>query len=324
MGEIFGAVGSIASAAITANAIQDATDKQLKALEKQRKFVYDELEPGKVNALANAADVDRAKNQLALQGIVDPALLRSRYASEAGLEKSLAGLGQGASEAVAAQASKEALGSTGDFDALKKRLIDTALSEIDAGASLPSDLQAELVKSGLERGGAAVGSVNPAGLAGNETRRLIGQEGLNLQAQRQGRAAALGQAAQSLEANRAQMLGSLFPALKQNQLATIEGQRGVFNVAAGATPEAGLSGKDIAQLWLARVGAVGQIGVSAADVAAKGAINTATALGTGLGAATSSIGKALPSTSQVYNGIFGKSSSGGGGGGGGYSTANMN
>lgn len=304
MSEIFGAIGSIAAASITADAIQDATDKQVKALEKQRKFVYDELEPSKVNALATAADIDRAKNQLALQGMIDPALLRSRYAAEAGLEKSLAGLGTGAAEDIAAQAATEAMTSTGDFDALKKRLIDTALSEIDAGASLPPDLQAELVKSGLERGGAAVGSVNPAGLAGNETRRLIGQEGLALQASRQGRAAALGQAAQSLEANRAQMLATLFPALKQNQLATIEGQRGIFNIAAGATPEAGLSGKDIAQLWLARVGAAGQIGVSAADAAAKGAYNSATALGAGIGSATSAIGKALPSTSQVYDSIF--------------------
>lgn len=225
------------------------------------------------------------------------------------MEKSLAGLGQGGAEDVAAQATKEALGSTGDFDALKKRLIDTALSEIDAGASLPPDLQAELVKSGLERGSAATGTANAMGLAGNETRRLLGQEGLALQASRQGRAAALGQAAQSLEANRAQILASLFPALKQNQLATIEGQRGIFNVAASATPEAGLSGKDIAQLWLARVGATGQLGTSAADAAARGAMATATALGTGIGGAAASIGKALPTTSQVYNGIFG----GGGG-----------
>lgn len=305
MSEIFGAIGSIASASITADAIKDATATQVKALEKQRKFVYDELEPGKVGGMATAADIDRAKQQIALQGIIDPALQRSRYAAEQGLEQSLAGLGQGAAEDVAAQAASEALGSTGDFNALKKRLIDTALSEIDAGASLPPDLQAELVKTGLERGSAATGTANALGLAGNETRRLIGQEGLALQASRQGRAAALGQAAQSLEANRAQILGSLFPSLKANQLATIEGQRGIFNVAAGATPEAGLSGKDIAQLWLARVGATGQIGVSAADAAAKGALAQAQALGTGLGAATASIGKALPSTSQVYNGIFG-------------------
>lgn len=306
MSEIFGAIGSIAAASISADAIKDATATQVKALEKQRKFVFDQLNPAIVGGMATAADIDRAKNQIALQGIIDPALQRSRYAAEAGLEQSLADLNQGgASDDVAAQAAAEALGSTGDFDALKKRLIDTALSEIDAGASLPPDLQAELVKTGLERGSAATGTANALGLAGNETRRLIGQEGLALQASRQGRAAALGQAAQSLEANRAQMLASLFPALKANQLATIEGQRGIFNIAAGATPEAGLSGKDIAQLWLARVGATGQIGVSAADAAAKGALASAQALGTGLGAATASIGKALPSTAQVYNGIFG-------------------
>jgi hypothetical protein len=323
MSEIFGAIGSIAAASIQSNAIKDVAKRQVEALEKQRAFVFEQLNPAVVGGQATAADIDRAKNRLALQGVLDPTLLRSRYAAEAGLEQSLAGLGKGTAEDVAAKAASEALGTTGDFDALKKRLIDTALSEIDAGASLPPDLQAELVKSGLETGSRATGSSNPAGLAGNETRRLIGKEGLELQASRQGRAAALGQAAQSLEANRANILGSLFPALKQNQLATAQGQAGIFDLANKAVPEAGLGGSDIANIWLARVGATNQLAQSSADAAARGAFGQAQAISSGIGGATSALGNALPSTGSVFNSIFGSKAPASSAAGS-FTTANMN
>lgn len=305
MGEIFGALGSVASAAISADAIKDATAAQIKALEKQRAFVFKELDPAKLSALATAADVEQARNKLALQGLIDPALLRSRYAAEAGIENQLAGLTSGAGDVVAQRAAAEALTAGGDFDTLKKRLIDTALGELEAGASLPSDLQAELVKAGLERGSAVTGSANPRGIAGQESRRLIGQAGLELQANRQTRAAALGEAAQNLEAKRASILGSLFPALKQTQLGNLAAIQGVLGTSEAFVPEAGLGGGDIADLYAARVGATTNLAQAAADARARQGMSLAQVLNQGIGGATAALGSALPSTSSIYNKIFG-------------------
>lgn len=270
---LFSAAGSIAGAYISAEAQERATKLQLKAIEKQQKFVFDQLEPGKLAGQAEAQDVARAKAQRALQAILDPELARSRLAATAGIEQQLAGLTTGAGDVIGGQAAQEALAATGGFDELKQRLIDTALMELDAGATLPQDVQAELVKAGLERGARATGGAGggAGGLAGQETRRLIGQEGLKLQADRQARAAGLGQAAQDLETRRANILGSLFPALKQAQLSNLQATQDAFKTINTATPAPGLTGEDLTQLWLARVGATGQLMGKAGEIAAQGA-----------------------------------------------------
>lgn len=296
---LFSAAGSIAGAAISAKAIEKATQAQIKALEKQKKFVFDQLEPGKLASQAEAQDVAKAKAQRALQAIVDPELARARLAATAGIEQQLAGLTTGAGDIIGGQAAQEALDATGNFDELKQRLIDTALMELDAGATLPQDVQAELVKAGLERGARATGGMGggPGGLAGQETRRLIGQEGLKLQADRQARAAGLGQAAQDLEARRASILGSLFPALKSSQLANLSAAQGTLAVTNAAMPAAGLSGEDITNLWLQRVGATGTIMGRVGDAALAGSLSQATLWNKAIGTATGAIANAgIPSS----------------------------
>lgn len=292
---LFGAAGSIAAASISAEAAKDATNAQIKALEKQRKFVFDELEPGKLTAQAEAQDVARARAQRALQASLSPELAGARISAEEGLARQLAGLEGGVGDQVAQQAATEALSATGGFDELKQRLIDTALSELDAGATLPQDVQAELVQAGLERGARATGAISPTGL--NETRRLIGQEGLKLQAERQARAAGLGQAAQDLESRRAAILGSLFPALKQNQLANLGANTAAITLAQSTLPEAGLTGRDLTNLWLQRVGATGSLIGREGEVAAAGGLSQAAALGNLIGLGTGALSSAgIPSS----------------------------
>lgn len=296
---LFSAAGSIAGAAISAKAQKEATKLQLKAIEKQQKFIFDQLEPGKLSSAAEAQDVARAKAQRALQGILDPELARSRLAATAGIEQQLAGLQTGAGDIVAQQAAQEALGAGGNFDELKQRLIDTALAELDMGAQLPQDVQAELVKAGLERGSQSTGGAGggPGGLAGQETRRLIGQEGIKLQADRQARAAVLGQAAQELESRRAAILGSLFPALKQSQLSNLQATQDAFTTINTATPEPGLSGKDLTNIWLQRVGAVGGLMGKAGDVTGANAQALGSIWSKALGTATGALAKAgIPSS----------------------------
>jgi hypothetical protein len=82
MSDIFGAVGQVAGAAITAAAMKDAAETQARALEKQRQFVFSQLDPAKINMMAGAADVDQVRNRLALQGAIDPSLLKARFESQ--------------------------------------------------------------------------------------------------------------------------------------------------------------------------------------------------------------------------------------------------
>jgi hypothetical protein len=272
MSDIFSAAGQVAGAAISADAQKEATKMQVDALQRQRDFVFNQLDPSVVGPQATLADVDRAKNQLALQSQIDPALLAQRYAAEQGIGKTAAGLGAGSPEAnVAAVAAKEAVAGVPGEQQAKKALIDAALQHLSAGATLPPDVQAEIVKAGLEKTGQVQGTASAAsGVGGQVLRTLLGQAGINLQMQRQKQASELTQSAQALEQSRQGILGSLFPNLNNLQLNTLKGQQSVLQQSNSMVPQAGLGGSDIANLWLARVGATNQLAQSQADAAARG------------------------------------------------------
>lgn len=301
MSEIFGAIGSIAGAAISAQATADATAAQIKALEKQRKFVYNELDPSKIGGAALQADRERAQNQLALQAITDPELLRQRYASEAAISQQLANItgGETGADRVAKAAEAEALGGGGVAQQAKQQLIDAALQELSLGATLPPDVQAELVQSGLARSGKSSGGAGGSGFGGQLLTTVLGGAGVALQKQRQDQAAGLLGQAQNLENSRASILGSLFPSLQAQDVTKLGAAQSVFANAAGAVPEAGLSGSSVANIWLARVGATNQLAQQAADAAARGGIAQAQILNTGIGNAVGAIAPALPSTSTA-------------------------
>lgn len=307
MSEIFGAVGSIAAAGISASAVKDATNKQIAALEKQRKFVFNELDPDKIGGAAQSADVQRAQNRLALQALVDPELLRQRYASQAATSQILGDITSGETDAdrVAGQAVEEALAGAPRMDEAKAALIDAALRELNAGATLPPDVQAELVQTGLQKSGKVTGRAGGTGVGGQLLTTLVGERGLALQKDRQERAAGLLGQAQNLEQSRASILGTLFPNLANQQSAKLGAAQNVFAQSNQAVPEAGLGGADVANLWLARVGATNQLAQSAADAAARGGMAQAQIYNQGIGQAVGYGAKALPSTQSFYNSIFG-------------------
>ncbi len=293
MSEIFGAVGSIAGAAIQADAVSSAVDKQIKALERQQQFVFQQLEPGAINQQAIQADIDQARNQLAAQALIDPSLRAARDVSSAAILRGSQELGAQAGD-IGALAAAEAKRGVAGMDELKTRLIDSALQELNAGATLPPDLQAELVRAGLERTGAVTGRASaPAG--SNILREVLGSAGIALKGQRQERAAKLAETAQGLEESRQRILGTLFPNLNTVQLNTLRGQQGVLEQADVMAPNIGLSGQDIANLWLSRVGATNQLAQQSADVAARGGVSLGQIWGDALGQAVGYGVEALPS-----------------------------
>lgn len=310
MGEIFGAVGTIAGAAMQAAAIENATQMQIDALERQRDFVFEQLDPSRVNREALRADINRAQSQLALQGVTDPAALATRYAAEDQILRQVLGLGAGPADEVAAVAAQEAIAGTPGMNEAKNALVDAALRELRLGATLPPDVQAELVQAGLERSGETVGAATGSrGTSGQILRQVLGSAGIQLQQQRQQQASAMLDAASNLESRRQSILGTLFPNLSSLQLNTLQGAQSALAQSNAMVPEAGLSGSDVANLWLARVGATNQLAQQAANAGAAGALGQAQAWQTGLGAAIGYGANALPSTSSLWKSMMAPSSS---------------
>lgn len=282
-----------------ANASKDAARIQASAIKEAQAFVYNNLDPQVIQGQATAADVQREQQRLALQSMIDPALSQLRYQSSNQLLAQGAQIGQGPQEMIAQQAATEAMASGGPINDLKTRLIDAAMQELELGATLPPDVQAELVQAGLEKSGMVSGAATSKGLGGNLIRKEVGQGAIKLQADRQARAAALAQTASGLETQRQQILQGLFPALQAKDLQNLQASQGLLGTSANLVPEAGLSGSQIANIWLNRVGAVGGLGVDAAKAQATGVLGSAAAWSPAIGAAAGAVGNALPSFQDI-------------------------
>lgn len=303
MSDIFGAVGQVAGAAIQANAMENATKMQIDALNQQKQFVFDQLDPNKIQSQAQIADVNRAQNQLALQAQIDPQLLAQRYASEGAIAKTAADISSGTTPAdqVAAASTQEALAGGPANEASKKALVDAALKELSAGATLPPDVQAQLMQAGLSKTGQVTGTANASGVGGQVLQTILGTAGINLKFQREQNASNLAQSAQALESSRQQILGSLFPNLQNQQLKSIATQQNILDQSNKMVPNVGLGGTDITNLWLGRVGATNQLAQTAANAAAAGSAAQGQILGNAVANTAPYASSLAPSTSQAYN-----------------------
>ena len=252
MDGVFGAIGSVAGASISAGATKDAARRQENALKEARIYNYINLDPELINAKAKAADIKRAQSQLAIQSQIDPNLAAARNLGSAAVAKGAAEVGNAASDRVAKQA-EESLVSDERIGQLKDQLLKAALNDISSGSTLPPDLQAELAKAGLEKGGAAGVGTSSKSLAGQNTRQLIGERGLALRNERLARAASLTSFAQQLEQNRTKLLADIFPTLQRQQQGNAALGAGAVQLSEAMLPEAGLSGQNIANLWQARI-----------------------------------------------------------------------
>lgn len=301
LSSLIGAAGNIATAQISANAIQNATQTQIDAINRQKQWVFDQLNPATVGAQATLADAQRARARLLLQGQIDPQLLQQRYASEADISKRAGELGTGNEAAVANAAATEALNQTPGFQAAKKGLIDAALKHLSEGATLPPDVQAEFVKAGLEQSGMVTGAAGGRGVGGTILRTVLGNAGLQLQAQREKQAQELVTTASNLDAQRQNILQGLFPKLAQTQLANLGAQQAVLQQSDAMVPQAGLGGTDIANIWLARVGATNALTQSAANAASQSQMALGNVYGNLAGGLTQAAGRAVPSISSWFN-----------------------
>lgn len=298
MGDMLGFVGQIGSAYIQSSAAKQAQQAQLDAINQQRQYLSENLQPDVVQGVATAADQQNAAARLALQGQIDPSLLAARGGSENAILNASKNLGA-QSGLVGDVATGEAISGVPGMEQGKSALVQNALDQLKAGATLPPDVEAQLVQAGLEQSGMVTGGAGAGGrgVGGQVLRTVLGTAGIQLQQQRQQQAASLLTSAQNLEQSRQNILQNLFPRLSQVQLSNLAGQEGVLGTSAGLLPQAGLSGQNIANIMLARVGATNQLMGQAGTVAGQGAMAQGQILGNALGGVTNSLGQYAPTLS---------------------------
>lgn len=310
------AAGVAASAVVKKQAADKAAKIQKKAIGQQKDILRKKLDPETLNTLAQKADEERVKNRLALQKEVDPELAALR---QQGKEQLLANASIPEESKQSTQLANALFAETKQQDprleAIKNSILDAAQTEINAGATLPPEFQAELVRAGLNTGSQA-GIAIDKGTIGGGVARALGLAGIQLQQQRQQAAQQLATTGQNLVSARTNILASVFPKLRD--LETVRRQEAAqnFGVGEATLPESGLSGQDVTNIEIARqkglANAVGQ----QAQVKANQANSQGQFVSSLIGAGTSLAGGAAGAIGGGAGGALASNMVGVGGGGG--------
>jgi len=316
------AAAAAGSAYLKKKAGDKAASAQQSALKGQKKILSEELSFERVNQAATEADRLRAQNRLALQKEIDPELAKIR---QLGKEQLLAEVSRPneslGSTQVANQLVEENLKSDPRLEALKDSIIGRAQQELDAGATLPPEFQADLVRAGVTQGASAGFRPESASIGGSITRAL-GLGGEQLKQARQQQAVNLAGAADSLTASRAAILGSIFPTVKASEDARKADAAAAFGIGESTLPESGLTGREAANIQVNRGNTLLQIRGKAGDIKAQQAINAGEANAAYVGAAGSFASGALGAISGgITDQLAAKGASSAGGGG--FSAQNL-
>jgi hypothetical protein len=263
------AVGAAAAKGAAANKAAKAMQKGWNATEP--------LDLDEMQEVGKAADLQKYQDQFAAQRKYDPVLgaMRSQ-----GSENFLAQLqydktGQGVGD----KATREVSKLIEDAKAGQQSAIDTLMTkaqeELDAGATLPPEFQAELVKAGLEGAGTGGLGIEGRGASGTGVRTLLGSAGLQLKQQREKNAIGMFGAADDIRAGRMKALAGVAELdnnVRSGKFARAGGAIGVGNA---AMPSVGMSGATAMALTSANndfenTRKLGKAGVEAARLKAQG------------------------------------------------------
>lgn len=294
------AIGAVAlgagiySAVARKDAADKAADAQKAAIKKQNKLL-NQLDPDALNDLAKRFDKDRVQGRLDLQKEIEPEVAQLRELSKKQLlEAAQQPKSQQQSQQLANTLFNETKVEDPRIKALKDSILLNAQEDLKAGATLPPEFQAELVRSGLETGGqSGIGFDRNA--IGGGTARLLGAAGIALEAQRKQQAAQEIATAQELTNSRVNILATVFPRLRDLEISQRNEAVGNLQLSDALLPEYGLSGKDAVNAQIAKVnaksGLVRQRGqVKANQAVAEGEFNAgiansvSSAVSTGAGA----------------------------------------
>jgi hypothetical protein len=288
------AAGAAASAAAKKRAADKAAGAQKKALTGQKKILEEELGYSKVNQASVQAERNRAKERIRLQEEIDPELAELRkLGKQQLLEQAQKPGASQQSVQVANQLFGEFIKPDANLEKLKDQLISKAQEDLAAGATLPPEYQAELVRAGLQQGSQA-GLRTTQKTIGGPVAQALGSAGLNLERARTQEAAGLAGTASDLTTSRARLLESIFPTISQSEATQRQNAAATFGIGEQTLPQAGLTGQEAANLQINKGNTLMKIrgkrgAISAQQALAKGEA-TAAYIGAGTQFATSAIG----------------------------------
>lgn len=321
VGGLLGSGGQIVSGVINDRARADAYDTQKKGLAKQKAFLKDNFAPDKLAELSQKYDKGYLQRRLDLQKEFDPELAKVRQLGKEQLleqvQRDPSSLG---TTQVANQLLRENLNENPASANIRSRLLEQAGKELDAGATLPPEYQAELVRAGLT-GGARAGIGADKRSIGGTVSRLLGGAGIQLQQQRENQAMNLAGTADALTQSRQKLLGNIFPSVAANESNAAQRAGAAFGLGQATLPESGLTGREVTGLDISQK--QGELGLiqNRYDLSAQNKLARGRAMGNIIGAAAGgAVGNALsPGSFQQLDPTTGQAqpASGGGGGGGG-------
>lgn len=302
------AAGAAASAVVSKNSADKSAKAQKKGVEQQNQLLKKNMDPDKLNNLAQRFDKDRARNRIEFQKEIDPELAALR---QKGKEELLAQANANPETRQSGLVAKELFDEVKQADprmqALKDSLLQRAQEELNAGATLPPTFQAELVRAGLNTGSQAGIGLDKSAIGGGVA-QVLGVAGLQLKQARENQAIQLGNAAQNITNARVNILATVFPKLRDLESVNRQDALVNFQVADNALPQVGLTGQDAVNIQIAKTKAKGALLQKGADIKSQEAkdegaytsalIGAGTSLvsgvlgayGGGAGAATSAIG----------------------------------
>lgn len=213
------------------------------------KGAYGALEPldfDELNKTASEADILKYKTQLDEYAKLDPTFSKLRTQGAANLLSEIQNGGDSASTRAVKEIEALTTGSKASQEDAIAALMDRAKADLEAGATLPPEFQAELIKAGLEGAGNQGLSIEGRGAAGSEIRRLVGSEGLALKQAREANARENISAAEMLRARRQDALAGLINVDTGVRDARFNRAGKALAVGQGSMPSIGLTGADAA------------------------------------------------------------------------------
>lgn len=254
--------------------------------------------------IARKYDRRRFEGQLALQKELDPKAAALR---EGGIDTMLANLSN-ADDETALNLVRRLAEENGTEDpavvAIKDKILSDAMTDLEAGAKLSPDFQAELVRTGLETGAGAGFGISPGSGAGRQSRELLGAAGIALKQQRTETAQGAAEFATSLSTARANILSGVAASLSNLTNNQFNKGQTAAGVGYSLVPEYGLSGADAVNLDLARINQQQQLTLAAGNAESQKRLAQGEMYQSMMSSAASALGGA------AAGGLFGASAQG--------------
>src|SRR5688572_832895 len=313
VGSVLGSGPKIITSFMEKDAAKDAYRTQRAGLAKQQKMLKEDYDPDRINTLVNKYDKAYLLKRVELQKEIDPELAELRQLGKQQLlDEFKTPTSARQSTQAANQLFRENINESPEAKRLRERFVTEANSELDAGAELPPEFQAELVRSGLESGASSGIGLSRKTIGGNVS-KLLGSGGIALKNARQNQAMNLANTASGLTDARFRILSNVFPTVAAQEQQAGSRSAAAFSFGDASLPAGGLTGREVSSMDIAGREGKRNLVQQRADLSAQNKITQQRFLSNIIGQAAS-VGGLLYNPGTV-DPMTGAPAGGGGGGG---------